>query len=66
MDRCRQPPGVEMARSAAQKESAFFFEKKNQKTFDSPEVFMIDAQYQVVKVFCFFFSKKKAFLACGH
>jgi len=35
----------------------FFFEKKNQKTF-SPLVL-----YSETKVFCFFFSKKKCFLA---
>jgi hypothetical protein len=43
----------------------FFFEKKNQKTFacavaDSPL-----RRAQVVKVFCFFFSKKKALLQTG-
>jgi hypothetical protein len=40
----------------------FFFEKKNQKTF----AYWARAcgQSQGVKVFCFFFSKKKAFLPC--
>jgi len=39
----------------------FFFEKKNQKTFAS----LSRTSYQhpsELKVFCFFFSKKKAFL----
>jgi hypothetical protein len=39
----------------------FFFEKKNQKTFDNlaPRVGWLRAK--VTKVFCFFFSKKKTF-----
>jgi len=42
----------------------FFFEKKNQKTFARCRgpIPSIDAA-QILKVFCFFFSKKKAFLA---
>jgi len=47
----------------------FFFEKKNQKTF----ITCLDLYYRLhgpwIKVFCFFFSKKKFFLAddpCGH
>jgi len=40
----------------------FFFEKKNQKTFISWNVFFRDAFPRNSKVFCFFFSKKKAFL----
>ncbi len=40
----------------------FFFEKKNQKTFvHSSRVFK--QAYQDLKVFCFFFSKKKCFCA---
>jgi hypothetical protein len=47
----------------------FFFEKKNQKTFASlgalrmTKMFAVEKASQVAKVFCFFFSKKKAFLA---
>jgi hypothetical protein len=38
----------------------FFFEKKNQKTFAlAPRLPAVSAR---AKVFCFFFSKKKAFL----
>jgi hypothetical protein len=40
----------------------FFFEKKNQKTF-GPYGFPVRNTLQEAKVFCFFFSKKKAFLA---
>jgi hypothetical protein len=42
----------------------FFFEKKNQKTFARCRglISTIDAA-QIIKVFCFFFSKKKTFLA---
>jgi len=40
----------------------FFFEKKNQKTFDSLAAFPAVDALQTVKVFCFFFSKKKTFL----
>jgi hypothetical protein len=47
---------------------AFFFEKKNQKTFIPfgarvPENITHTREPKRVKVFCFFFSKKKAFLA---
>jgi len=38
----------------------FFFEKKNQKTFDYWA--RACGQSEEVKVFCFFFSKKKTFL----
>jgi hypothetical protein len=40
----------------------FFFEKKNQKTFMSLGAEM-ERPRQQTKVFCFFFSKKKAFLS---
>jgi hypothetical protein len=45
----------------------FFFEKKNQKTFASPQVATIQAMAGIVgvaqdiKVFCFFSSEKKTF-----
>jgi len=39
----------------------FFFEKKNQKTFDSFDGFLLQNPLKIPKVFCFFFSKKKAF-----
>ena len=39
----------------------FFFEKKNQKTFAFWGTLGARARQQT-KVFCFFFSKKKAFL----
>jgi hypothetical protein len=42
------------------KEKMFFFEKKNQKTFASLRTPMASPR-QRLKVFCFFFSKKKAF-----
>jgi hypothetical protein len=42
--------------------SMFFFEKKNQKTFATlGRAFRAKPQPQQSKVFCFFFSKKKAF-----
>jgi hypothetical protein len=40
----------------------FFFEKKNQKTFASLSRTYHQHAPEDVKVFCFFFSKKKAFL----
>jgi hypothetical protein len=45
---------------------AFFFEKKKQKTFDPKVTFSAQRSAKFVKVFCFFFSKKKALpkLAC--
>jgi hypothetical protein len=36
----------------------FFFEKKNQKTFESLRA-LVPSPRQPTKVFCFFFSKKK-------
>ncbi len=49
---------------------AFFFEKKKQKTFAAPLLNRLGfsgksrlLQMRKTKVFCFFFSKKKAFLA---
>jgi hypothetical protein len=39
----------------------FFSEEKNQKTFTSCACAAIVAPAQEVKVFCFFFSKKKFF-----
>ncbi len=42
--------------------SMFFFEKKNQKTFASLKRSQQQRAPQEIKVFCFFFSKKKAFL----
>ncbi len=41
--------------------SAFFFEKKNQKTFATWRCIGGEAGPKVIKVFCFFFSKKKSF-----
>ena len=41
----------------------FFFEKKNQKTFGRLSRFCPERRDSGVKVFCFFFSKKKALLA---
>jgi hypothetical protein len=41
---------------------AFFFEKKNQKTFVSLSVLFPEARAKEMKVFCFFSSEKKAFL----
>jgi len=40
----------------------FFFEKKNQKTFVIRGVPWDAANLIKIKVFCFFFSKKKSFL----
>jgi hypothetical protein len=40
----------------------FFFEKKNQKTFVIMGVPWNAAKLIKIKVFCFFFSKKKSFL----
>jgi len=40
----------------------FFFEKKNQKTFDPFGAPQSHRARKSVKVFCFFFSKKKSFL----
>jgi hypothetical protein len=42
-------------------EKMFFFEKKNQKTFASLSRTHHQHAPEDVKVFCFFFSKKKAF-----
>jgi hypothetical protein len=41
---------------------AFFFEKKNQKTFGLERARCGWRGPQGIKVFCFFFSKKKSFL----
>jgi hypothetical protein len=40
---------------------AFFFEKKKQKTFGLFGALCWARRGQEIKVFCFFFSKKKAF-----
>jgi hypothetical protein len=40
----------------------FFFEKKNQKTFDDAVADYPATGPQILKVFCFFFSKKKRLL----
>jgi len=40
----------------------FFFEKKNQKTFDYLYPTVRRTRHELIKVFCFFFSKKKFFL----
>jgi hypothetical protein len=40
----------------------FFFEKKNQKTFAPGLALPGEAEANYQKVFCFFFSKKKALL----
>jgi hypothetical protein len=53
--------------SALGRRKAFFFEKKKQKTFIYRCQRLIGPYWcagwkQLVKVFCFFFSKKKAFL----
>ena len=47
------------------KRKQFFFEKKNQKTFTRFEYssWLAVASTKQTKVFCFFFSKKKYFLA---
>ncbi len=42
----------------------FFFEKKNQKTFDRLAPSSGKRFAQRMKVFCFFFTKKKALLPC--
>jgi hypothetical protein len=46
----------------------FFLESKNQRTFstapDSSRIFRHPCAAPLAKVFCFFFSKKKAFLPC--
>jgi len=39
----------------------FFFEKKNQKTFDPLGTPLATQRLKRPKVFCFFFSKKKSF-----
>jgi hypothetical protein len=56
--------GVLMAFCKAQRKQ-FFFEKKNQKNFYSfREVSIVSAaSAKQAKVFCFFFSKKKDYLA---
>jgi hypothetical protein len=41
----------------------FFFEKKNQKTFENSGTTLATARLPFAKVFCFFFSKKKILLA---
>jgi len=41
--------------SSGKEESVFFFEKKNQKTFNH-----FSLCTKSIRVFCFFFSKKKA------
>jgi hypothetical protein len=41
----------------------FFFEKKNQKTFDCLVCTELQRSLQVAKVFWFFFSKKNYFLS---
>jgi hypothetical protein len=40
----------------------FFFEKKNQKTFDTWRGGWGNTPAQLIKVFCFFSSEKKDFL----
>jgi len=40
----------------------FFFEKKNQKTFDYQAQHCLKRGTNIARVFCFFFSKKKFFL----
>jgi hypothetical protein len=42
----------------------FFFEKKNQRTFDTWFAWPVERTRQRKKVFCFFSSEKKTFLAC--
>jgi len=39
----------------------FFFEKKNQKTFMTQAYSSLMLRIKWIKVFCFFFSKKKVF-----
>jgi hypothetical protein len=41
------------------RKKAFFFEKKNQKTFATWYAPLGRVRDSIVKVFCFFFSKKK-------
>jgi hypothetical protein len=41
---------------------AFFFEKRNQKTFATKSHALRKRAPKRIKVFCFFFSKKKRFL----
>jgi hypothetical protein len=48
--------------ASTKKERMFFFEKKNQKTFGLWRARCDWQLCQLAKVFCFFFSKKKAFL----
>jgi hypothetical protein len=45
------------------RQQVFFFEKKNQKTFNSWCVFRRPAFARKIKVFCFFSSEKKTFLS---
>jgi hypothetical protein len=47
---------------AAYKESIFFFEKKNQKTFATWRTWPGWRVPKLTKVFCFFSSEKKTFL----
>jgi hypothetical protein len=56
----KHAPGATLA--ARQVEKVFFFEKKKQKTFVRCRGLLTGARKEA-KVFCFFFSKKKAFLA---
>jgi hypothetical protein len=44
------------------KESMFFFEKKNQKTFATWRTWPGERVPEMTKVFCFFSSEKKTFL----
>jgi len=44
----------------------FFFEKKNQKTFASLSRTYPQRKPKDIKVFCFFFSKKKTFLSLSY
>jgi len=46
-----------------EKRKAFFFEKKNQKTFVPCSVCSRDTLLEKIKVFCFFSSEKKTFLS---
>jgi len=50
------------SQSLPSEEKKFFFEKKNQKTFTNWASASQHKPDQDSKVFCFFFSKKKAFL----
>jgi hypothetical protein len=49
------PPG-----QSGEGRKQFFFEKKNQKTFAPLPSLSGEAEAKHAKVFCFFFSKKKA------